>query len=179
MTGQTSAIFSLFKLVFSRQHWLHHLMLHSCSYRLDCHLPAAETLVPLHIKKFDLLPIEITSVVLLLNLISHCVSLCCALSSTSRVDSASWGESSVSWRCLLKCCGLQTKGKHIMGPHCAHHSPKVVFTHPLQSWAGSAESEINRKLQVDYLWDQLTPSTFTWSLVCASRERKPPSMELW
>lgn len=35
------------------------------------------------------------------------------LSFTSRVASASSGESSVSWRCLLKYCGRQTKGKNI------------------------------------------------------------------
>ena len=33
------------------------------------------------------------------------------LSCTSRAGSASSGGSSASWRCLLKCCGLQTNGK--------------------------------------------------------------------
>lgn len=35
------------------------------------------------------------------------------LSFTSRAGSANWGGSSASWRCLLKCCGLQTNGKSV------------------------------------------------------------------
>lgn len=42
----------------------------------------------------------------------HSLSVC--LSFTSRVGSVSSEESSVSWRCLLKCFGLQIKGKLLM-----------------------------------------------------------------
>lgn len=58
------------------------------------------------------------------------VSVC--LSFTSKDGSASLEESSVSWRCLLKYCGLQTKGKNVTKLNCVkpstptHHLVKIV-----------------------------------------------------
>lgn len=68
--------------------------------------------------------------------LSSCVS---SLSFTSRAGSASWEESSVSWKCLLKCCGPQIKGKNILGVICAWNLTFSTPTHMfLQQKASTA-----------------------------------------
>lgn len=58
-------------------------------------------------------------------IIVHYGSPCLCFSCTSREDSASWEESSVSWRCSLKCSEPQTNGESLtinpsLPPPCYH-----------------------------------------------------------